>query len=274
MIDEKVLSYISGNNLNYDELLVDLFEQLGTKKDDNSYKNIIKIYTRLTDDNRYNKLMHNFKTKYIYDEDSIEDDHDIKEHWGMRKMYDYIADNIIPESLSIFTLNILHHRLFSEVPHPEVSDGFRKSFAYLPGAPFSLEQHCKIVEIMNKELMPKTNDIIKLGVKLGKENDPDKIIGYIDSVVDLGNELIKIHPFFDGNGRTIRCFMNMLFKLAHIPPVYVGKADKEEYIKAGDAANIQKDNSLIHSFYYRKICESMYELDLQKNICDEKARVI
>ena len=252
-------------NINYDNLLIVLINQAENKSNDNSYKNIIKLYYKVVDNNRYNELMKNFKKKYIFDEDSIDYDHDIKEHWGMRKMYDYITDHIHPEVLSIFTLNILHHRLFSEVPFPEASNGFRQDFAYISGAPFQLEHHYKITEKMN-EMMPKVNEIVKLGAKLGKQSDVDKIIEYIDMVVDLGNTLIKVHPFFDGNGRTIRCFMNILFKLAHIPPVYVGKQDKEEYLKAGNLATVDNYNDAIHTFYYRKICESLYEFDLKKHI--------
>lgn len=47
----------------------------------------------------------------------------------------------------------------------------------------------------------------------------DKMIEYINECLKLKCHLIQIHPFQDGNGRTMRALVNMLFKVAGIPPV-------------------------------------------------------
>ncbi len=45
----------------------------------------------------------------------------------------------------------------------------------------------------------------------------------------LKSKLLQVHSFGDGNGRVVRCFINKLFLMAGIPPVYISKNEKEEY---------------------------------------------
>lgn len=46
---------------------------------------------------------------------------------------------------------------------------------------------------------------------------------------DAHFDLVSIHPFYDGNGRTSRLLMNYLQLLFHLPMVIVFKEDKAEY---------------------------------------------
>lgn len=53
-----------------------------------------------------------------------------------------------------------------------------------------------------------------------------------------------------------------MFKSVSLPPVYVASSERNEYIEAMDLAVTKGDYSLINKFYYYKICDSIYELDI------------
>ena len=95
------------------------------------------------------------------------------------------------------------------------------------------------------------------------------MIEYINECLKLKCHLIQIHPFQDGNGRTMRALVNMLFKVAGIPPVYVRLSERKRYLEAMNKAISEKDYTNINQFYYYKICDSILELDLNQRIKQE-----
>lgn len=97
---------------------------------------------------------------------------------------------------------------------------------------------------------------------LEKFNDPD-ILNYIEYCVKLTTDLIKYQPFKDGNKRTFRTVLNLLFKMRNIPPVYIVRSERDEYKKALFDAILNGDYRAIVGFYLFKICDSIYELDIK-----------
>ena len=57
----------------------------------------------------------------------------------------------------------------------------------------------------------------------------------------LHGELVKIHPFIDGNGRTARLVMNLSLMNSGYLPVIIKKEDKIDYYNALDKAHITGD---------------------------------
>lgn len=57
----------------------------------------------------------------------------------------------------------------------------------------------------------------------------------------LHGELVKIHPFIDGNGRTSRLLMNLDLMNHGYNPVIIKKADRLEYFEALDKAHTTGD---------------------------------
>lgn len=51
------------------------------------------------------------------------------------------------------------------------------------------------------------------------------------------HRLVWIHPFFDGNGRTVRLAMNLLLMRAGFPPAIILKNDRQKYYEALNQAN-------------------------------------
>ncbi|GGC86938.1 cell division protein Fic [Flavobacterium lutivivi] len=51
------------------------------------------------------------------------------------------------------------------------------------------------------------------------------------------HKFVWIHPFFDGNGRTVRLAMNLLLMRKGFPPAIILKADRKKYYEALNQAN-------------------------------------
>jgi Fic family protein len=59
------------------------------------------------------------------------------------------------------------------------------------------------------------------------------------------HQFVHIHPFFDGNGRTVRLVMNLLLLRRGFPPAIILKNDKKKYFDALNQANLGKYSKLI-----------------------------
>lgn len=51
------------------------------------------------------------------------------------------------------------------------------------------------------------------------------------------HQLVWIHPFFDGNGRTVRLAMNLILMRSGFPPAIILKNDRKKYYEALNQAN-------------------------------------
>ena len=95
-------------------------------------------------------------------------------------------------------------------------------------------------------------------------------------LLDFKCKLILIHPFADGNGRSIRILTNLYFKIAGIPPIYIEEKEKDEYIKCINLACKPKEYNPdiipLRKFYYYKLCDSIVKLDVisKKNVSEIK----
>ena len=92
-------------------------------------------------------------------------------------------------------------------------------------------------------------------------NSPD-IFEYIDYCVRITAQMIKAQPFPEGNKRTFRSLLNLLFKNRNLPPVYIKADERDEYKRALYVAMKDGNYKDLCGFYYFKICDSIYELDI------------
>ena len=88
------------------------------------------------------------------------------------------------------------------------------------------------------------------------------IISYISYCVKEVTDLIFYQPFIDGNKRTFRALLNLMFKERGLPPVYVKTSERIAYKNALIRGMKDKNYSEIIGFYLFKICDSIYELDV------------
>ncbi|SEA27068.1 Fic family protein [Flavobacterium gillisiae] len=96
------------------------------------------------------------------------------------------------------------------------------------------------------------------GVRISGANfvppNANKVSDLLDELIDFSNtnplglndielaavfhhKLVWIHPFFDGNGRTVRLTMNLLLMRCGFPPAIILKNDRKKYYEALNQAN-------------------------------------
>lgn len=222
-----------------------------------------------------------FVEEYIDNETRIEESTHIKEdREGLREMYYFAINPENDSDFNIYTLKDYHRLLFSKNPHPEYAGEFRNQTVVIKGAPINLTPY----EFIYSDLLaisPEIDEVYERSKSLHEEKDPNALIDFINDVSVIGAKLIKIHPFRDGNGRTIRCFINKLFISAGLPAVYLLEEEKYNYRKAMEKAiGDEGDFEPIKDFYLYKICDSIIKLKIEpwkemqkklKEMQDEKA---
>lgn len=223
-------------------------------------KRLLMFYYQLDENRRHlNQTAEDFLRHYIACESILEDAHLKYEKDGLKEMYEYLLSDEINEHFDIYTLLDLHKKLFSKAPFPENSGHFRNDNVYLPNTGINLSDWRSIWQEI-KELDGDVQNIIALGEEI--KHNPGHLFEYIDKCIMLKCHLIKIHPFFDGNGRTIRAFINKLFIDVGLPPIYISSSENDIYRKAMQKAiGEEQDYSSIINFYYYKICDSIIELE-------------
>lgn len=242
--------------------------------DDNIPTNLIKIYYSLNNDEIiFDKMKKAFVSNYILNESKLEgvndeDIHGKEEILGFKKMYEYIHSDSIDYMFNVFTLKELHKELFSCTEHPECAGNFRNMDVYLPGTGTELAEWSMIYTRLN-DLDRKVQFLYQTAHELKNSDNVDALLSYLDQIVELKCDLIKVHPFFDGNGRAIRGFINKLLEDAGFPPIYIKARERTEYHKAMNLANNEGDYKEIKNFYRYKICDSIVELDINNRLKEE-----
>ena len=115
-----------------------------------------------------------------------------------------------------------------------------------------------------KEAMIFINNFLNPEKKVEYQNilASEDIFGYIEYCVKVYAQIIRYQPFANGNKRTARALLNLMFKNKNIPPVYIVRNERKPYKDALMKAVVEEDYSDIINFYYFKICDSIYELDI------------
>lgn len=183
-------------------------------------------------------------------------------------MYEYIHSDAIDYMFNVFTLKELHKALFSCTEYPECAGNFRNFDVYLPGTGTELAEWSMIYPRLN-ELDQKVQFLYSLAKELKDSDNVDNLLFYLDQCVELKCHLIKVHPFADGNGRTVRGFINKLLEDAGLPPIYIKAGERTEYHKAMNLANNEGDYTEIKNFYRYKVCDSIVELDINNRLRKE-----
>lgn len=223
-------------------------------------KRLLIFYYQLNKENRHlNDNAESFIKHYIACESILENAHLNFEKQGLKEMYEYLFSNEINENFDIYTLLDLHRKLFSKAPYPEAGGLIRNSEAHIDGAPINLATPSEI----RIELKFLDNDLKEiLAMQEEVKTNKSYLFTYIDKCIILSSRLIKVHPFTDGNGRTIRAFLNKLFMDVELPPIYISSNENKTYKKAMQKAiGEENDFTSIIKFYYYKICDSIIELE-------------
>ena len=136
-------------------------------------------------------------------------------------------DDLVKDNKPITEWNIknLHQLILKEIDN-ENAGKYRKENVTIKGALHIPPDFMKIPELMEKlilnyETWNKYHPIIRAAL--------------------LHGELVKIHPFIDGNGRTSRLIMNLDLMNHGYNPVIIKKENRLEYYEALDKAHTTGD---------------------------------
>ena len=136
-------------------------------------------------------------------------------------------DDLVKDKNSITEWNIknIHQLILKEIDN-ENAGRYRKENVTIKGALHIPPDFMKIPELMEKlilnyETWNKYHTIIQAAL--------------------LHGELVKIHPFIDGNGRTSRLIMNLHLMNHGYNPVIIKKEDRLEYYEVLDKAHTTGD---------------------------------
>lgn len=220
----------------------------------------------------FDEIFEKYKRKYIYNESRVDENISENEKKGLAEVYDYLLHyDFNKKKFDIFIEGLQIHCLlykYCKIPGEELETFggklrqstvfLQKTFLEVPDAEVAkryFQSYCA-------KPLPELD--------LTKENG---IFDYIDTCVDITAELIRYQPFQDGNKRTFRSILNLLFKRVNLPPVYIKTSEKEEYKDCLLEGMENQDYSRLKKFYYYKICDSIYDLDVvpdMKHYIEEK----
>ena len=289
LIEKKLLLFLlSKKNLDVPFMIQEIFLAYKFRKrsgklnetDDIIPTKLIRLYYSLNPgDIEFDAMKKNFIKRYVLNESKLEGVNDETIHGheeilGIKDMYEYLHSEECEKYFSVYTLKDLHRQLFSHATYPEFGGTYRNHDVYLIGSKVGLCEYSMIQTELHK-LSPRIDWLHDYAKVVKESGDVDKMLDFLDQVVELKCQLIKIHPFGDGNGRTVRAFINKLLEDGGLPPIYIKANERTEYHNAMNKANGEyPDDSDIKAFYRYKICDSILELDINQRLKKEREEVI
>src|ERR1019366_1443839 len=89
----------------------------------------------------------------------------------------------------------------------------------------------------------------------------NSVTDQINFSFDAHFNLVSIHPFYDGNGRTSRLLMNYIQAYYGLPLAIVFKEDKADYYVALQETRKQEDLQIFNTFMFEQ-----YAMHLEQEI--------
>ena len=134
-------------------------------------------------------------------------------------LYSIVSENYILRSIDILNL----HELVLRSIEDDFAGRIRNGGVRISGANFTPPNANKVSDLLDELI----NFINQNPLEL---ND-------IELATVFHHKLVWIHPFFDGNGRTVRLAMNLLLMRVGFPPAIILKNDRKKYYEVLNQAN-------------------------------------
>lgn len=166
------------------------------------------------------------ETKVILEEGMTIKGKSLREHFEALNHQDAIeyVESLVKPAYVLSTRDILDvHSLVLQRIEKEFAGRFRTAGVRIGGANFIPPNALKVSELMDdlihwyNEESPHLNPLIKASI--------------------FHHRFVWIHPFFDGNGRTVRLIFNLLLMKEGYPPAIILKNDRKKYYEALNKAN-------------------------------------
>jgi Fic family protein len=150
----------------------------------------------------------------------------LREHFETHnhdKAIDYLF-SILKEDYSLRSIDILSlHGLVLRSIEEDFAGRLRNGGVRIIGANFVPPNANKVSDLLDELIDFVNTNPLNL-------ND-------IELATIFHHKLVWIHPFFDGNGRTVRLSMNLLLMRCGFPPAIILKNDRKKYYEALNQAN-------------------------------------
>ncbi|MBL7777597.1 MAG: Fic family protein [Chitinophagales bacterium] len=150
----------------------------------------------------------------------------LREHFEVTNHHDAIAylEQLVAPSYTLRERDILDiHQMVMQRNDREFAGRIRNAGVRITGANFVPPNALCVPDFLN-ELIGWTN------------TNPDELNALWLATV-FHHHMVWIHPFFDGNGRTVRLVMNLLLMREGFPPAIILKNDRKKYYEALNQAN-------------------------------------
>ncbi len=225
-------------NLNYRDEFQSTFERLHEKKQ------VLQI-SRPLPNIALNKIKESLSIEWTYNSNSIEGNtlslretqmvlqegitvkgKSLREHFETHnhdKAIDYLY-SIINDDYKLRSIDILSlHGYVLRSIEENFAGRIRNGGVRITGANFTPPNANKVSDLLDELIDFINTNPLQL-------ND-------IELATVFHHKLVWIHPFFDGNGRTVRLAMNLLLMRAGFPPAIILKNDRKKYYEALNQAN-------------------------------------
>ncbi len=151
---------------------------------------------------------------------SLREHFEAKNHeFAIDYLYSLVNDDYVLRSIDLLSLHNYVMRSIEE----DFAGRLRNGGVRISGANF-IPPNANKVSVLIDELVTFINEN-PLGL-----ND-------IELATIFHHKFVWIHPFFDGNGRTVRLTMNLLLMRCGFPPAIILKNDRKKYYEALNQAN-------------------------------------
>ena len=170
---------------------------------------------------------------------------------GHSAMYDYVFETDI--NITAYGLLKLNQLLYQYSPHPENAGKFRQVNNLVVESKFETSEY--------SEISRQISDLDREVRFLVNNQSTMSITEFISYCARIHHRITVIHPFTDGNGRVSRAFLNWLFRLRGLPPIYIKVEKKNLYYDALAKADLTGEYDALCEVFCREILRSLYELN-------------
>jgi Fic family protein len=149
----------------------------------------------------------------------------LREHFETLNHHEAIAalEEKVSQHYQLRASDIMHiHGLVLQRIEKEFAGRYRNAGVRITGANFTPPNALKVDDLM-EELIEWVNE----------KNEIPTIV----KAMIFHHRMVWIHPFFDGNGRTVRLIFNLLLMSAGFPPAIILQQDRKKYYDALNKAN-------------------------------------
>jgi len=151
---------------------------------------------------------------------SLREHFEAKNHeTAINHLYTLVKKNYVLTSSDVLSLHSFVMRSIED----EYAGRIRNSGVRISGANFTPPNARKVYDLLNELVNFVNTNPLKL-------ND-------IELATVFHHKFVWIHPFFDGNGRSVRLVMNLLLMRKGFPPAIILKNDRKKYYAALNQAN-------------------------------------